>query len=75
MHSPSARALHHHERYCIILVHTLNHLMPGKCVINITYTLLITLSDSFHFFSDWLPLDLTYYTSLGKFNLLYNNYP
>ena len=37
MHSPSARALHHLERYCIILVHTLNHLMPGKCVINITY--------------------------------------
>ena len=38
MHSPSARALHHLERYCIILVHTLNHLMPGKCVINITYS-------------------------------------
>ena len=37
MHSPSARALHHLKRYCIILVHTLNHLMPGKCVINITY--------------------------------------
>ena len=39
MHSPSARALHHLERYCIILVHTLNHLMPGKCVINTTYLL------------------------------------
>ena len=35
MHEPNA--LHHLKRYCIILVHTLKHLMPGKCVINITY--------------------------------------
>ena len=46
MHSPSARALHHLERYCIILVHTLKHLIPVKFVINITY---------FAFnFSDWV---------------------
>ena len=39
MHSPSACALHHLKRYCIILVYTLKHLMPDKCAINITYAL------------------------------------
>ena len=32
MHSPSARALHDLEHYCIILVHTLKHLLPVKRV-------------------------------------------
>ena len=36
MHSPLARALRNLERYCVILVHTLKHLKPAKCVINIT---------------------------------------
>ena len=31
-----ARALRNLERYCIILVRTLKHLKPAKCVINIT---------------------------------------
>ena len=37
MHSPSARALCHLDRYCIVLVHTLKHVSPAKCVITITY--------------------------------------
>ena len=37
MHSPSARALRHLDRYYIILVRTLKHLIPAKCAINITY--------------------------------------
>ena len=37
MHSPSARALLHLDRYYIILVRTLKHLIPAKCAINITY--------------------------------------
>ena len=37
MHSPSARALHNLERYCIILVHTLKHLKPAMWAITITY--------------------------------------
>ena len=40
MHLPSAGALRALDRYCIILVHTLKHLLPAKCVINITYTLI-----------------------------------
>ena len=30
MHLPRARALHYLEHYCIILVQTLKHLIPGK---------------------------------------------
>ena len=41
MHSPSARALRHLDRYYIILVRTLKHLIPAKCAINITYKLYI----------------------------------
>ena len=37
MHSPSARALRHLDRYCIVLVRTLKHVSPAKCVITITY--------------------------------------
>ena len=37
MHSPLARALRHLDRYCIILVRTLKHVSPAKCVITITY--------------------------------------
>ena len=33
-----ASALHNLERYCIVLVHTLKHLKPAMCVINITYS-------------------------------------
>ena len=47
MHSPSARALHHPERYCIILVHTLKHLLPDKCVILKLGTGLHKLSSTF----------------------------
>ena len=36
MHSPSARALRHLDRYCIVLVRTLKHVSPAKCVITIT---------------------------------------
>ena len=31
MHSPSARVLHHLDRYCIVLVRTLKHISPAKC--------------------------------------------
>ena len=37
MHSPSAHALRHLDRYCIVLVRTLKHVSPAKCVITITY--------------------------------------
>ena len=43
MHSPSARALRHLDRYCIVLVRTLKHVSPAKCVITITYSTLATL--------------------------------
>ena len=35
MHSPSARAIRHLSRYCIVLVCTLKHVSPAKCVITI----------------------------------------
>ena len=38
MHSHSARALHHLDRYCIVLVCTLKHVSPAKHVITITYS-------------------------------------
>ena len=44
MHEPKARALRparalrHLDRYYIILVRTLKHLIPAKCAINITYS-------------------------------------
>ena len=34
MHSPSARALRHLDRYCIVLMRTLKHVSPAKCVNN-----------------------------------------
>ena len=37
MHELKASALCNLERYCSILMHTLKHLKPAKCVINITY--------------------------------------
>ena len=37
MHSPSTHALRHLDRYCIVLVRTLKHVSPAKCVITITY--------------------------------------
>ena len=37
MHSPLARALRHLDHYCIVLVRTLKHVSPAKCVIAITY--------------------------------------
>ena len=54
MHSPSARALRALDRYCIILVHTLKHLLPAKCDINnITWTLFTNLKRD-----GGLPLDI-----------------
>ena len=37
MHSPSAHALRHLDRFCIVLVCTLKHVSPATCVITITY--------------------------------------
>ena len=36
MQEPKARALRNRDRYCIIRVCALKHLLPAKCVINIT---------------------------------------
>ena len=37
MHEPKASALSYLDRYCIILVHTLKHVIPEKCGLNNTY--------------------------------------
>ena len=48
MHSPSARALRHLDRYCIVLVCTLKHVSPAKCVITITYNYYTNAHEELH---------------------------
>ena len=44
MHEPKASALRNRDRYCIILVRVLKHLLPAKGDINITYSICADIS-------------------------------